>query len=198
MSKEVRERRFSMIVGSPGSGKSTFTAKMVQAMPGNAIIYKHIANIDDKAFAQFTEKTQDNWRQGAAPGAAVKCKFAGTDEDYRKFLQWVKKSYRNGTLIIDDATIFEQDRMTKEMNHLVAMRRHYGIDIILIYHGLSKLPIDQFIFLNTLVLFNTNDNIQYKANKLPQIDDLNRAVLQARANYRTTANKYTPAIVNFS
>lgn len=198
MSSEVRERRFTMIVGSPGSGKSTFTSKLVQTMPGNAIVYKHIANIDDKAFSQLTEKNQSNWRQGAKPGEAVKCKFAGQVEDYKAFLQWAIKNYRNGLLVVDDATIFERDRMTKEMQNIVTMRRHYGIDVILIYHGLSTLPIDQFVFLNNLVLFNTNDNIKYKANKLPQMDALNAAIQQARDNYRSKANKYTPAIINFS
>jgi hypothetical protein len=72
------------------------------------------------------------------------------------------------------------------------------IDIILVYHGLSYLPIDQFVFVNNIVLFNTNDNIKYKNNKLPNMADLERAVLLARQNYQSTANRYTPAIVRLS
>lgn len=190
-----RERRFTIIVGSPGSGKSTFTANIVKQYPGNAIIYKHIANIDDPAFAAWSVKNESNIRQGAAPGAPVKCKFAGNTDDYKAFLTWITKNYRNGLLIIDDATIFERDRMSKEMTNIVTMRRHYGIDVILIYHGLSALPIDQFIFLNTIVLFNTNDNFRYKNNKLPQMAELERAVKTARLNYQSAKNKYTPAIL---
>lgn len=196
----MRERRFNLIVGSPGAGKSTFVANAVKKYPGNAIIYKHMANISDPAFQSYPEKTQSNWRQGAAPGAAVKCKFAGLNEDYIEFLDWIKDYYRNGLLIIDDATIFERDRLTKEMNHLVAMRRHYGIDIWLVYHGMTLLPIEQFIFVNNIVLFNTNDNLKYKSSRLPQVDLINAKVAEARRNYRSTDPKikYKPAILKLS
>ncbi len=194
----IRERRFNIIVGSPGAGKSTFTAGMVKKYAENIIVYKHIANIDDKAFSFLTEKNVNNFRQGVAPGAPVQCKFAGRQEDYKKFLLWAIKNYRNGMLVVDDATLFERDRMSAEMKELVTMRRHYGIDIILVYHGLSYLPIDQFVFVNNIVLFNTNDNIKYKNNKLPNMADLERAVLLARQNYQSTANRYTPAIVRLS
>ena len=194
----MRERRFNIVVGSPGSGKSTFTANLVKKIVDNVIVYKHIANIDDPAFHFLPTKTETNWRQGAAPGAAVHCKFAGDEDNYKMFLKWIKKNYRNGTIVVDDATIFERDRMSIDMKHLVAMRRHYGIDIILIYHGLSALPIDQFIFLNNIILFNTNDNFKYKNNKLPQMQALESAVLLARQNYTNPKTKYIPQVVNLS
>ncbi len=191
----MRERQFNIIVGAPGSGKSTFTANVCSKLPENVIIYKHIANIDDKAFSAFPIKTTDNWRQGAKPGHGVKCKIAGEESDYRPFLKWVKNNYRNGALVIDDCTIFERDRLTKEMNHLVSMRRHYGIDIYLIYHGLSLLPIEQFVFLNKLVIFNTTDNFQYKIKKIPNVENINHAVNQARLNRQKESTKYNPVIV---
>ena len=85
----MRERRFNIIVGSPGAGKSTFTANLVKSYSENVIVYKHIANIDDKAFNFLTEKNKSNFRQGATPGAPVQCKFAGRQEDYKDFLIWV-------------------------------------------------------------------------------------------------------------
>jgi hypothetical protein len=191
----MRERRFNIIVGSPGSGKSTFTANLIKKAADNTIVYKHIANIDDPAFTFLNQKTVSSWRQGAAPGTKVQCKIAGRQEDYAEFLKWVIGNFRNGMIVIDDATLFERDRLSKGMNELVTMRRHYGIDIILIYHGLTALPIEQFIFLNNIILFNTNDNFKYKNNKLPQMAALNSAVNLARLNYSKPATKYTPAIV---
>jgi len=193
----MRERKFDIIVGSPGSGKSTLTAAIVKKQNQNAIVYKHVANIDDPAFDFLTIKSQTNWRQGAAPGEAVKCKFAGRQDDYRSFLKWMisPNGYRNGMLIVDDAGLFERDRLTKEMNEIVTMRRHYGIDVILVYHGLTFLPIDQFPFLNNIVIFNTNDNIRYKGAKLPQMQELEHAVFQARQNRQNKATMYTPCIV---
>lgn len=197
-SNEARQRRFNLVVGSPGAGKSTFTAESIKSYnSGNVILYKHAGNIDDAAFNFLPVKTQSNWRQGASPGTPVKCKFAGdTGTEYTGFLTWVKDSFRNGMLVIDDATIFERDRLTKEMNYLVTMRRHLGIDIWLIYHGLTLLPIEQFIFVNHIVLFNTNDNLKYKASRLPNYQLLLQGVQQARNNYASGgALRYTPAVV---
>jgi hypothetical protein len=194
----MRERRFNIIVGSPGSGKSTFTSNIIKTVNDNVIVYKHLANIDDPAFSFLSVKTQSSWRQGAAPNAVVKCKFAGRQENYADFLKWVISDFRNGMIVVDDATLFEKDRLSKGMNELVTMRRHYGIDIFLIYHGLTALPIDQFPFLNNVILFNTNDNFKYKNNKLPYMNDLTNAVHQARQNYLNPKTKYNPEIVRLS
>ncbi len=196
------EREFNLIAGSPGAGKSTFTANYIKAYRENVLVYKHIANIDDPAFAFLTSKTKESWRQGAAVGAGVKCKIAGKQEEYAGFLQWLMSpaGMRNGLLVVDDATIFERDRLSKEMNELVTMRRHYGIDVWLVYHGLSLLPIEQFIFCNHIVLFNTNDNIKYKANKLPAYLQLKSAIDEARSNFNSynPQLKYRPAIVKLA
>ncbi len=197
----MQESQFNLIVGSPGAGKSTFVAGYVKRYNQSAIVYKHLANIDDQAFAFLTTKTKESWRQGAAPGQAVKCKFAGRQEEYPGFLQWVMTGgFRNGLLVVDDATIFERDRLTKEMNELVAMRRHYGISIWLVYHGLSLLPIEQFIFCNRIVLFNTNDNIKYKAAKMPRFTELQQGIAQARANFQggNPRLKHTPVVVKLA
>lgn len=195
-----RQRFFNLVAGSPGAGKSTFTAEFVKKYAENALVYKHITNIDDRAFSFLPEKTTSNWRQGAHPGAPVKCKIAGLQEDYIGFLKWVVSSYRNGLLIIDDATIFERDRLSKEMNFLVSMRRQIGVDLWLVYHGLSLLPIEQFVFVNNIIIFNCNDNIDYKANKMPQFQALKTAVSTARANFQSTDPriKHTPAIVRLA
>jgi hypothetical protein len=197
----MKEREFNMVVGITGAGKSTFTAKYVKAYKENVIVYKHIANIDDKAFDFLPQKTITNWRQGAQPGAPVKCKIAGHKKEYKEFLRWIlAENYKNGLLIIDDATIYERFQLTEEMNELVAMKRHYGLDIWLNYHGLTLLPIEQFIFCRYIILFMTTDNIQYKNNKLPQMDKLAAGIAEARRNYSSGAVplKYTPAIVKLS
>lgn len=199
----MREREFNLVAGSPGAGKSTFVAEYSKQYRENVWLFKHKANIDDPAFGFLTVKTLQSWRQGAAPGQPVKCKIAGDKKTYKAFLQAFlpeRSPLRNGLLVIDDATIFERDRLTEEMNELVTMRRHYGIDIWLVYHGLTLLPIEQFIFTNHVILFNTNDNINYKASKLPAYQQLLAAVNQARVNFQSTDKrvKHTPAIVKLA
>lgn len=202
MQQSQRNTRFNGIVGSPGAGKSTYVAKALKTYLRNVIVWKHIINIDDQAFSFLPEKNMDNWRQGAKPGAPVKCKIGGSEENYRDFLKWIKTNYRNGLIIIDDATIFEDGKLTPEMRHLVAMRRHYGIDIWLVYHGFSAFPIDQYKFINHLVIFNTNDNIFYKKSKIPEFDKVQAAIDIAKHRFATlkpnNTERYKPEIVTLS
>jgi predicted kinase len=193
-----RERHFTLLAGGTGCGKSTFLAtNVIKPYKQNVIVLKHIVNIDDKAFLFLPHKTYSNFRQGNTSGNAIKCKFSYTDKkDYPIFLEWIKKNYRNGLLIIDDATILERDRLSEHMQHLATMRRHYGIDIYLVYHGLTLLPIDQFIHVNFLIMFNTSDNFNYKFNKLPNANNLKIAQDQVKKNYLSSDKKYTPVILN--
>jgi hypothetical protein len=193
------EREFNMLAGITGVGKSTFTANYCKRYAENVLVYKNLSNINDKAFAFLPEKSMTNWRQGAKPDQPVKCKFAGGDKKaYKAFLDWILAgNYTNGLLVIDDATIYERDRLTEQMNQLVTMRRHLGIDIWLNYHGLTLLPIEQFVFVDYLIVFMTTDNIQYKASKLPNMERLIAGINQAKANFNSgkVPLKYTPVIV---
>lgn len=187
-----------MVVGATGCGKSTWIAERCRKYNGNVIVYKHMSNIDDKAFSFLPEKTTSNWRQGAKEGSPVKCKISGVEvSDYIQFLKWCKDNYRNGLLVIDDATIFERDRLSKEMNFLLTMKRHNGMDIYLVYHGLTLLPIEQFLLCRYVVLFNTTDNPNYKVRKIPRYQDFVNAIEMARKNYRSTnvKTKYSPVIL---
>ena len=202
MTTELRNTRFNGIVGSPGSGKSTYAALAVRNYPRNVIVWKHTINVDDKAFKFLPEKTMDNWRKGAKPGEPVKCKMGGTEADYATLLEWIKTDYRNGLLVVDDCSIFEDGKLSPNMRHLVAMRRHYGIDIWLIYHGFSAFPIDQYKFINHLVIFNTNDEIGYKKNKIPKFNEVQNAINISRktfASYKPTdPRRYKPEVVTLS
>lgn len=199
MATQTRLRYFNALVGVTGSGKSNFAAQICKRYQQNIIVVKHIVNIDDPAFSFLPEKNTENFKKYATPGAAIQCKIAFKGKpEYKELLKWLMDNFRNGLLVIDDTTIIEKDRMTELLQELVTMRRHYGIDIIVIYHGLTYFPIDQFIHLNHLVFFNTTDNFQYKINKLPNAKTLIAAALQARENFKSAEvkKKYTPVILN--
>ncbi len=195
----MRLREFNVCVGVTGSGKSSWLARLIRAYQQNVIVLKHTSNIDDPAFSFLPHKTTFNFRQGAASHEPVQCKMTCKGKkDYKLFMQWVLQHYRNGLLIIDDAIIFEKDRMTDELLELVTLRRFYGVDVWQVYHGLSLFPIDQFVFLDHVILFNTSDKLEYKKNKIPCFDQLEAARTQARNNYNHTdpAIKYRPVILN--
>lgn len=187
----MRERQFNIIVGAPGHGKSTLTADLVrQSKDANAIIYKMALNIDDKAFAKFPVREFAKYTGG-------KVRISDLDVKYPKLIQSVIAHYRNGMLVIDDAGLYERDIISDELNHLVMMRRHVGVDVFLVYHGLSFLPIQQFPYINNIILFHTADNFSYKARRIPAGDALQAAKDRIAAQV-VKGNKYYYEVIKLS
>src|SRR5690349_11016130 len=122
---QVRERRFNLIVGGPGAGKSTWIAsKVKQYDNGNVLVWKHQGNYDDPAFDFLPIKTAKGWRQGAVPGQPVKFRMIGDEDTYPQLLQWLygndPNKFKEGLLILDDCTLFEADRISKNLRRLIA------------------------------------------------------------------------------
>lgn len=187
----MRERQFNIIVGAPGHGKSTTAAKLFEAgKDANGIIYKMFLNIDDKAFKKYRHVPFDKYTGG-------KVKISDMDVKYKDFLKGVLRSFRNGHVMIDDAGNYERDIISDELNKLVSMRRHMGVDVTMIYHGLSFLPIQQFPFINHIILFHTTDNFSYKAGKLPDIKKLEKAKERIAAQV-ARGNKYYYEVIKLS
>ncbi len=188
---------FFLLIGAPRSGKSTYSAKMIKGYPKNVIIVKHTSNVADTTHSFLAEKTTGNWRQGVPAGGYVKCKMAFADKkSYLPFLDWVKGNYRNGMLVVDDATIFEKNVLSEQMENIVAMRRHYGLDVVLIYHGFTKSPIGQYEFVNKLIIFNTTGNFTYKKDKIPEYDRVTEAVAKAKRTFQQGG--YKPEMVDIT
>lgn len=195
MAKLPEERTFDVEVGAPRSGKSTFSVKIIKPYAENAIVIKHLANINDETFSFLPQKTMENWRQGAKPWEYVKCKmaFVDKDKDYPAFLAWVLKNFRNGLLVIDDATIFEQRETSKMLLEIISMRAHIGVDVLLIFHGFTKMPLDMLTFMNHFIIFNTTDNIARRKESLTDYDSIQLAILRARRRYRSIEDRKNPA-----
>lgn len=198
MTAEPRKRKFWLVVGAAGTGKSTWVRKkLVDPWPENCIVHKDVSNIDDVAFEDLTLKDIKNFRQGAAPNTPVKCRMVGNDPktDWKEFLEWQMAQYRNGMTVIDDAANFEYDRPSQTMAKMARMRRHIGIELVMVYHGMTDIPIELLKHVNFIVIFNTVDNISYKAKKFGFYNDILKATEMARANYLNPATMYSPVSV---
>lgn len=189
----VREAVYTMVVGAPGYGKTTWLVNHLKRSPRkNVLFYKSDLGIDDKAVAEFKRIPRN---QSYAGGWA---KVSNTDIKYKEFLIWVRNNFRNGALVVDDAATFEGTMMTPEFEELMIMRRHIAVDIYYVYHGLSKAPIQHFAYTSNIVLFHTTDNPKYKASKLPDGGEL---FLDAQQKLKTMVNaghKYQPFVIKLS
>lgn len=187
----MRERQFNILVGAPGFGKSTKGAEIVsRTHDKNAIIYKMLLNIDDKAFAKFPHVQLKNYKGG-------KVKIDDLQIKYSDMVKAVTRDFRNGMFVVDDAGNYERNIISEELNRLVSMRRHIGVDVLLIYHGLSFLPIQQFPFINNIILFHTTDNPSYKGGKIPEMEKLLAAKARIAAQV-ARGNKYYHEVIKLS
>ena len=75
-------------------------------------------------------------------------------------LEKIQQYYNKGTLILDDCRLYIQLQTTDFMNWLQVLRRHVGIDLFCVFHGLTQVPPIFFTFSSNLVLFHTLDNIK--------------------------------------
>ncbi len=158
-----RDPQVILIVGAKKHGKSTFCAELVWRQPAqNALVYKVGASVLDGAFKKFGHMPMD----GSYTGGKVIVN--GALIPYRKFLAKAYASFRHGSLVIDDASFHEINNLTDELQVLAGMCRFLDVDIFLVFHGLTSVPIRLFNYVNAVYLFHTTDNPAYKLTKLPE------------------------------
>lgn len=196
----MRERQVNMIIGAPGHGKSTEMMNIIKAYPDkNVLIWKNFLNIDDPAFKSIPEKQYIKYTGGRAKMKSNDMSIAGKNEKqkYKNFMQGVIDHYRNGMLIVDDASNYEKYTTSDEFNNLIMMRRHIGVDVFYIYHGFTLFPIPMLPYVNNIILFHTADNFSYKGAKLPQMEKLQAAQERIAAQV-AKGNKYYHEVIKLS
>ena len=181
----------NLVVGFPGHGKSTLVGNLVFASRDrNALIYQEGLDIGADAYKKFPETSFWKYKGGKVVINAEEVK-------YKLFLEHVKKNFRNGTLVIDEGGLYEQDILTDEMKAIAALRRKIGVDIFINYHGVSDLPIRQYQYVNNLILFHSADNFSYKATKVPKIKEMLAAKERIAAQV-AKGNKYYHEVIRLS
>jgi hypothetical protein len=158
------------VIGAKGYGKSTLIAKLVASSHHkNALIYKTPVTVGDAAFKAFRYVPFNKYKGG-------KVIISAGDVKYLDFLEAVMTKLRDAVVVIDDSAFYERHNLSVQLEQLMNQCRHVDIDVITVYHGLTKFPIQQIPYLNNIVLFHTNDNAAYKANKLPGFEQLQDSI----------------------
>lgn len=179
------------MAGAPGHGKSTLMAKIVKESPDrDALIYKEELDIDDAAYKAFPRA--DIWKYKGG-----KVKISSFDIKYDDFLALVEKGFRNGILVIDEGRLYEMNELSERMTRLAALRRKLGIDIYILFHGITQIPIRSFSYINNVILFNTADNFKYKSGKVPEIEPLMKAKDEIRKEVMA-GNKYAARVIKIT
>ena len=86
-------------------------------------------------------------------------------------------SFRNGLLVLDDASRLLKGRLTEGAESLFAARRQKNIDIIAVFHGLGKVPPGIIPYSTGILMHNVIENSgQYTYKIEPHILELKKRV----------------------
>ena len=172
--------RFNIICGTNGTGKSTMVDKILQATHfKNALVYIESIDLNGNPFKGLPTIPLTQYRGG-------KVTIDADEIPFDRFITAVTNKYRNGILVIDEAgmyQLFEAGQPIEPLKKLLKQRRKYNVEIYLLYHGVSEIPVRLFKWVNNLILFHQTDEFKHKAAVIPRIDELRAAQTRIKVQY---------------
>jgi hypothetical protein len=168
---KLRERDCTVVCGTPGRGKTWFAFKLIKTRKEKHVIaYVEEPHIDEFSNEFYRIHKLSEYKGGWA-------KIGSLDMKYEDFLKQMLLQFRNGCILVDEAELHEKWQLTYEMQCIIAQRRRgkLNTDIILLYHDLAQVPIESQSYIQTLVLFYTAGNIDYKKNKIARFGEIKAA-----------------------
>ncbi len=172
--------RLNIVVGTNGTGKSTLIDKVVSKTHfRNALIYIESIDLNGNPFKGLPTIPLKLYKGG-------KVTIDADEIPFDRFISAVANYYRNGMLVIDEAGMYElmeDGQPIPPLLKLLKQRRKYNIEIYLLYHGVSEIPVRLFKWVNNLILFHQTDEFKHKAAVIPRIEELRAAQMRVRTQY---------------
>lgn len=172
--------RFNIVCGTNGTGKSTFVGEVIKKTHfKNTLVYLESIDLGGTQFKGLPVVDLADYAGGKA------C----IDSDgigFTDFLIQVTKYYRNGMVVIDEAGLYnvmEKGEVIEPLKNLLKQRRKYNIEVYLIYHSVSEIPVRLLKWCNNIILFHQTDKFNHKGAVIPRIDELNAAKLRIEQKY---------------
>lgn len=198
MSIQPRYAQLNLVLGTNGTGKSTFTDEKVIARTGYKNILVYIEPVDTAGAPFKAIPVIDDYSRYAGGKACI----SSDSIEFTPFIQGIEKKYRNGLLIIDEAGEYSHDMFPKgdilpAVRTLFKQKRKYNVETYLIYHSASEVPVKLFKWVNNVILFHQTDKFNHKGAVIPRIDELNAAKDRIQAKY-LAGNKYAWECIKLS
>lgn len=162
------QTRQIVILGAPGTGKSTISKKLVEAKlktKNNRCIVISPQEFDP-AWANAKKIDYENTDSRSLSFEGVRF-CPAYDDDVWNFVFDREYHFRNGMIVLDDVKCLVPDnRPVKSLNRVFISRRHYRLDIVLVAHGWRELPPRWLTYMTDLFLFKTLDSCDYRETEL--------------------------------
>lgn len=163
---QKRNRKIVVYAGMPGCGKTTQIMKQIAAFlkqhPKEKVIIYDINR--EKAYKDFPAISLEQIPHVKSGVYRI------VEPDYNLVLATFVETFRNGLLILEDANFYLTAARNMTLWKILVSRRHMGMDVVLTFHSLARIPPYLYEMLNYIILFKTNENIDRVQNKIPNFD----------------------------
>lgn len=219
MNNPERNRKVSLFVGSPRSGKTFLANKFVLMSKKNDVIvfnwgglkrdfetlepahqiYKHHEK-KNQLIAITDAVTVGGDRvpifHGNKPTRYKIMLFDSKKQNQSfidSFIHQNKKHGNNTKFMVDDASqLYNSGTIDGAMNALLSKATHFRVDVFLIFHSLNYVPKQVFQYVDNLYLFKENTTVDYsRKNSLPYFQKIKEIQTDVK-----NAPKYSFTIIN--
>lgn len=171
----TRDCESILIVGAQKTGKSTFADNILRSTDRKALV------VDSEGLEKLWQKypiikLSDVYRLKKGRARII---FDDYDED-PNFFKTLKKTFRNGIILFDDAPYYLEDYRGKYFQKILMKNRQTNNDVIWICHGITAVPPGFWKFFSILVVFNTTETFESRKKSVPTYDLMVDRVMEVR------------------
>lgn len=178
--------RFNVWCGTNGTGKSTKVATMIERTKfKNVLVLLESVDVGNAPWDKLPLATLTG-KNAYAGGRA--CIDADTVH-IPTFFEQVAHKYRDGLLVLDEAGMYTHELILPggepipALKELLKQRRKYNVEVNMIYHSASEVPVRLFKWVNNVILFHQTDKFAHKGGVIPMIEQLNEAKERIRKKF---------------
>ena len=179
---ETRTPKQIIVLGTNGTGKTTFVKKLV---------ISELKKKDSHILIVVPDDMEWNSVEFVHPKFPERIeRYVGARKIiyYPGLLDIIRDRFRDGMVVFDDCRAYFTAALDQDLHSLLIRRRQQMIDIVAVGHGFSEVPPKMFTFSTHIVLFNTLDNIQGRKNVIRNFEEMKAA--QTRINAKALDNAH--------
>ncbi len=146
--------KVTAILGRRGTGKTTYIKDLVNLYRENlpnqkVLILDTLDHPNYRDVPIINEGLLKRWKKPAV--------YRMFDKDTDKLLNLVEENYKNGLLILEDASKYLRRQLSADVRSFIFDSKQKNLDIIFLFHGFMAMPKELYSVIDNLVLFKTDD-----------------------------------------